>query len=78
MDHFTAAHADAWPMYARDWRLALLAGLHCRRGLLRAVGVDTSLVEPERRVPVGHQRHINQQPVAPPIDSKCQVKKARG
>ena len=69
MDHLTAARADAWPVYAGcPGRAALLAGLHCRRGLLRTLGVDTALVEPERRVAVGHQRHINQQPVAPSID----------
>jgi hypothetical protein len=75
-DHLTAARADAWPVHARAGRL-LMAGLHYRRGLLRSLGVDTALIEPERRVPVGHQRHINQQPVAPPIDSNCQIKKGQ-
>ena len=45
-------------------------------GLRRTLKVDAALVKPEWRVPVGHQRHINQQPVAPPIDSKCQVNQA--
>jgi hypothetical protein len=54
--HVPMCMADARPCLAA----ALLAGLHCRRGLLRTLGVDTSLVEPERRVVVGHQRHINQ------------------
>ena len=36
---------------------ALLAGL---RRLRRTLGVDTALIEPERRVAVGHQRQINQ------------------
>jgi hypothetical protein len=53
---------------------ALQVGHTGLSGLRRALGVDAALVEPEWRVPVGHQRHINQQPVAPPIDSKCQVK----
>ena len=55
--------------------LARLAGL---RRLRRTLDVDAALVEPERRVAVGHQRYINQQPVAPPIDSNCKIKKARG
>jgi hypothetical protein len=58
-------------------RTALLAGLGGLRRLRRTLDVETALIEPERRVPVGHQRHINQQPVAPPIDSNCQIKKAR-
>jgi hypothetical protein len=48
---------------------ALLAGHAGRTGLRRTRGLDAALVEPERRVAVGHQRHINQQPVTPPIDS---------
>jgi hypothetical protein len=48
-----------------------------RRGLWWALDIDAALIEPEWRVAISHQRHINQQPVAPPIDSKCQVKKAR-
>jgi hypothetical protein len=56
---------------------ALLAGHTGLRGLRRTLKVDAPLVEPEWRVPVGHQRHINQQPVAPPIDSEREIKKAR-
>src|SRR5215207_2716071 len=58
-------------------RLLYLPGFAGRRGLGRALDIDAALIEPEWRVAVGHQRHINQQPVAPPIDSKCKVKKAR-
>jgi hypothetical protein len=39
---------------------ALPVRLAGRRGLCRALGVDTALVEPERRIVVGHQCHINQ------------------
>jgi hypothetical protein len=35
---------------------ALLAGLGGLKEFRRSLDVDTALVEPERRVPVGHQR----------------------
>jgi hypothetical protein len=35
----------------------------------RTLEVDTALVEPERRVPVGHQCQVHHQPVTPPVDS---------
>ena len=57
-------------------RLLYLPGLAGHRGLGRAFDIAAALIEPEWRVAVGHQRHINQQPVAPPIDSECQIKKA--
>jgi hypothetical protein len=41
-------------------RLLYLPGLAGRRGLRRALHIDAALIEPERRVAVGHQRHINQ------------------
>jgi hypothetical protein len=58
-------------------RLFYLPGLAGRRGLGRAFDIGAALIEPERRVSVCHQRYIDQQPVAPPIDSKCQVKKGQ-
>jgi hypothetical protein len=59
-------------------RLLYLPGLAGGSGLWRPLDIAAALIEPEWRVAVGHQRHINQQPVAPPIDSKGQIKKARG
>src|SRR5215211_3950648 len=53
-------------------------GLADRNGLHWTLGVLTTLVEPEGRVPVGHQGDIHQQPIAPPVDSDHQVIEARG
>src|SRR5512133_2051218 len=41
-------------------RLLYLPGLAGRRGFGRALDIDAALIEPEWRVAVGHQRHINQ------------------
>jgi len=63
-------HVPRWLLY--------LPGLAGHRGLGRAFDIDAALIEPERWIPVCHQGHINQQPVAPPIDSNRKIKKARG
>jgi hypothetical protein len=57
--------------------ICALSWPHCARGLRRTLKVDAALIEPKRRVPVGHQRHINQQPVAHRSIPKCQIEKAR-
>jgi hypothetical protein len=63
---------------ATPLRNALLAGLAVLSGIRRTVDVDTALVEPERRVTVSHQRHINQQPVAPTDSFQPQNQRGQG